>query len=645
MSNLKPVLLDQVRITGSFWADRQRIVKDVMIPYQYKVLNDEITDAEPSHALENFRIAAGLSQGEYYGMVFQDSDVAKWLEAVAYVLAKERDPELEKTADELIDLIAAAQQPDGYLDTYFIVAHPDKKWTNLREDHELYCAGHMIEAGVAYYEATKKRKILDVVCKLADHIASVFGTEPGKKRGYPGHEEIELALVKLYRVTHNEKYLQLSSYFVNERGRQPHYFDIEAEKRGDKSMKHWGLWDHSYSQSHLPVREQETAEGHSVRAMYLYSAMADLAKETGDEELLAACRRLWHNVTRRRMYITGGIGSSAYAESFTIDYDLPNSTAYTETCAAVGLVLFAHRMLHLELNAEYADVMERALYNGVISGMSLDGKKFFYVNPLEVWPDAAEHRHDHEHVRTTRQGWFRCACCPPNIARLLSSLEKYALSIGDAEVAVHLYMNSQANVTIAGQNIQLAQETDYPWDGKVAISISTETPVEFALKLRIPGWCREATLKVNGETLDLASITETGYAAISRTWQNGDLVELMLSMPVERIQANPKVRMNAGKVALQRGPLVYCLEEVDNGPCLTDICLPKDAAFSTYHDENLLGGVTVIQAEACRSGADWDDALYQPAQDTCRPVTLKAIPYYAWNNRGRGEMLVWIRQC
>lgn len=644
MINLKPISLDQLKITGSFWAERQRIVKEVMLPYQYKVLNDEVPDAEPSHALENFRIAAGLSEGEYYGMVFQDSDVAKWLEAVAYVLAKDRDPELEKIADEVVDLIAAAQQPDGYLDTYFIVAHPDKKWTNLREDHELYCAGHMIEAGVAYYEATGKRKILDVVCKLADHIDSVFGTEPGKKRGYPGHEEIELALVKLYRVTNNEKYLKLAQYFVDERGQQPYYFDIEAEQRGDGKL-HYQRWGPTYSQSHLPVREQQTAEGHAVRAMYLFSAMADLAKETGDESLLAACRRLWHNVTRRRMYITGGIGASAWAESFSIDYDLPNSRAYTETCAAIGLVFFAHRMLQLELNAEYADVMERALYNGVISGVSLDGKKFFYTNPLEVWPDAAEHRHDHEHIKTTRQGWFRCACCPPNLARLVASLEKYAISVGDTVIAVHLYMNSEANLQISGQNIQLKQKTNYPWDEHITFTISTDTPVEFALKLRIPGWCNKATLKINGENIDLASITEKGYATIARTWQSGDQVELMLAMPVERIQANPKVRMNAGKVALQRGPLVYCLEEVDNGPCLTDICLPKDATFKTYYDENLLGGVTVIEASACRSDTEWDDILYQPAQDSCRKVTIKAIPYYAWNNRGRGEMLVWIRQC
>ncbi|HBF99980.1 MAG TPA: hypothetical protein DDW87_00190, partial [Firmicutes bacterium] len=334
--------MNQVKIEDAFWNDRIRLVREVIIPYQKQVLNDELPGVEPSHAMENFRIAAGESKGQFHGMVFQDSDVAKWLEAVAYSLATHEDPQLEKVADDIIDLLSKAQQPDGYLNTYFTVAKPGQRWTKLAEDHELYCAGHLIEAAVAYYDATGKKKFLDVICRYADYIDSVFGTEPEKKKGYPGHEEIELALVKLYRVTGEERYLKLAKYFVDERGKQPNYFDLEYEKTSDKSIfRYPDDWDRSYTQSHLPVREQTTAEGHSVRAMYLYTAMADLSLETGDGELAEVCKALWDNVTQKRMYVTGGIGSQAYDEAFTIDYDLPNDTGYTETCASIGLAFFA----------------------------------------------------------------------------------------------------------------------------------------------------------------------------------------------------------------------------------------------------------------------------------------------------------------
>jgi DUF1680 family protein len=638
--------LNHVKITDSFWKPRQELVRDVMIPYQYRVMNDEIEGGEPSHALENFRIAAGQAEGEFYGMVFQDSDVYKWLEAVAYVLAKEDHPDLEKTADEVIDLIAAAQQPDGYLNTYFTVARPEARWTNLREDHELYCAGHFIEAAVAYYEATGKRKVLDVACRFADYIGEVFGPEEGQKLGYPGHEEIELALVKLYRTTNEPKYLELSQYFVDQRGQQPHYFEQEAVARGDIHVKtHGGRWDSRYNQSHMPVREQKAAVGHSVRAVYLYAALADLAGDANDQELLQVCEELWEDVVNRKMYITGGIGSTSYGEAFTIPYDLPNDTSYTETCASIGLVFWASRMLNLRPDSSYADVMERALYNGVLSGMSLDGKSFFYVNPLEVWPDAAEHRFDKKHVKTTRQGWFKCACCPPNLARLLASLEQYILSYDDDSIYLHLYMDSTMNIPKADHSVSLQVATQYPWDGQIEITVDTDEPQEFELALRIPGWCQTPSAAVNGQPLALGAIMERGYAKVKRVWQAGDKVTLYFPMPVERTAAHPEVRINAGRVALQRGPIVYCLEEVDNGPVLTDIALPLEPEFETSFEPELLGGVTVIKADAYRSSSDYDDPrLYRPFTSSPQQVQITAVPYYAWNNRGRGEMLVWIRQ-
>lgn len=636
--------LRQVRIQDRFWKPRQNLVRDVMLPYQYAVMNDEVPGAEPSHALENFRIAAGLAQGEFYGMVFQDSDVYKWLEAAAYILAKEDHPELEKTADQVIDLIAAAQQPDGYLNTYFTVAEPEGRWRNLREEHELYCAGHLIEAAVAYYEATGKGKVLDVACRFADYISQIFGTEQGQKRGYPGHEGLELALVKLYRVTDNRKYLELSKYFVDERGRQPHYFEQEAIARGDRHVTtHGGRWDSRYNQSHLPVREQKEAVGHAVRAMYLYAALADLARYTRDESLHKICEALWEDVVNRKMYITGGIGSSSYGEAFTIPYDLPNDTSYTETCAAIGLVFWASRMLNLDPNGAYADVMETALYNGVLSGMALDWKSFFYVNPLEVWPAAAEHRYDQRHVKTTRQGWFRCACCPPNLARLLASLEQYIFSYHEDSIYLHLYMSSVLNIAGEADGISIEVATGYPWDGQVELTVDVAQPREFTLALRIPGWCQTPSATVNGEQLELAAIMDRGYAKVNRLWQSGDKITLDFPMPVIRLAAHPQVRENAGRVALQRGPLVYCLEEADNGPVLTDIVLPLEPEFQTTFDPELLGGVVTIEAEAYRS-ADDDQRLYRPFSAALRTVRIKAIPYYAWNNRGVGEMLVWIRQ-
>jgi len=644
-----PIPLKNVKINDKFWSKYDKLVKDVIIPYQWAALNDRVEDAEPSHAIKNFKIAAGLEEGEYYGMVFQDSDVAKWLEAVAFSLETHPDSELEKLADEIIDIIEKAQMPDGYLNTYFTIKEPGKRWTNLHECHELYCAGHMIEAAVAYYNATGKRKLLDVICKFADHIDSVFGPEVEKKKGYPGHQVIELALVKLYNVTGEERYLKLAKYFIDERGNKPYYFDIEWENRG--KISHWlkkvsdaPSKTSAYNQAHLPVRKQTTAEGHAVRAVYMYTGMADVAAETGDKELFEVCKKIWDNIVNRRMYITAGIGSMAHGEAFSFDYDLPNDTIYAETCASIGLIFFAQRMLQIEPNRRYADVMERAFYNGTISGMSLDGKRFFYVNPLEVWPEASEKNQTRYHVKPVRQKWFGCACCPPNLARLLASLGKYIYTVNDKTIYTHLYIGGETEVNIAGENFKLLQETNYPWDGKVTIKVLSDNEKEFTIALRIPGWCRNAKVCINNNSIDLNDNMENGYVLLNRLWKNGDTIELKLYMPVELIEANPKVKEDAGKVAIQRGPIVYCLEEVDNGSNLSALSILHDTKFEVEFNENLLGGVSVVKGKGLRTlETTWEDTLYRPFNREEQPVEIKAVPYALWGNRNPGEMEVWIR--
>lgn len=642
--------LKQVRIQDAFWSEYIRLVREVVVPYQWEALNDRIPDAEPSHAIANFKIAAGEAEGEFYGMVFQDSDVAKWLEAVGYLLETEADSELERVADEVVDLIARAQQKDGYLNTYFTIKEPGQRWTNLSECHELYSAGHMIEAAVAYYQATGKSKILEVACGIADNIDSVFGDEAGKIRGYDGHQEIELALVKLYHVTGQDKYLQLSKFFLDERGQQPpHFYDVEWEKR-DKTH-HWPdtmmIKEKDYSQAHLPVREQDQAEGHAVRLVYMCAGMADVAAETGDLELLEACRKLWKNIVSRRMYITGGIGSMARGEAFSLDYDLPNDTVYAETCASIGLIFFAQRMLRLEPKSEYADIMERALYNTVISGMSRDGKHFFYVNPLEVHPEACGKNKIYDHIKPVRQGWFGCACCPPNVSRLLASLGHYMYTVHDQTVYTHLYIGGQAELELGGHRVQLEQKTNYPWQGAVRFELTMDEAAPFTLALRIPDWCDRASLQINGMKQSLEDRMVDGYAMLSREWQSSDVVELHLNMPILRMKGHPRVRQTAGKVALQRGPFVYCLEEADNGKQMHQWVLPTHNALGVETNHELLGGapIQVITAVAKRMHVeDWAEELYRPAADIQNEnVAVTFIPYFAWANRGIGEMAVWVR--
>ena len=523
--------------------------------------------------------------GNVTAQMYWDSDVAKMVEAAALSLVFRRNPAMEAMIDRIVDMYEALQQEDGYLNSWYIRMQPGKSWTNLRDCHELYCAGHLIEAAVAYYQATGKRKFMDVMGRYVDHIASMFGTEPGKRRGYCGHEEIELALVKLARATGEQRYLELARYFIDERGRQPHFFLIEAEERAEEP----GRFVHGtfeYNQSHVPVREQTKVVGHAVRAMYLYSAMADLVTEYGDEALRSTLDTVWDDLVTKRLYVTGGLGPSADNEGFTSDYDLPNETAYAETCAAVGLVFWASRMLGFGADTRYADIMEQALYNGALSGVSLDGTRFFYENPLES-------RGGHH-----RWSWHRCPCCPPNIARLVASVGTYAYGVSENEIAVHLYGESEARLDLNGNLVRLSQRTQYPWDGSILVTLGLEEPAAFALLLRIPAWCTTATLTVNGEAVDLASTLQKGYARLERIWSSGDRVEITLDLTVQRLYAHPNVRQDRNRVALRRGPLVYCLEGIDNQGPLNRISLSRDAAIDVRFEENLLGGVVTLRAPA-----------------------------------------------
>ncbi|WP_151734827.1 glycoside hydrolase family 127 protein [Paenibacillus tengchongensis] len=634
-------------IRDEFWGSYIKLVQDVVIPYQYEALHDRVPEAAPSYAIANFEIAAGRKKGQFGGMVFQDSDVAKWLEAVAYSLKLKPDAGLEQRADEVIDLVGEAQQPDGYLNTYFTIKEPGKRWTNLTDCHELYCAGHFIEAAVAYYEATGKDKLLNIMRRMVDYIDTVFGPEEGKLKGYDGHQEIELALFKLYKLTGEDRYLKLGAFFINQRGQKPNFLVEEWKQRGQ--VTHWtGRTEHmdpAYNQAHVPVREQEVAVGHSVRAVYMYTAMADLAALTGDTALQEACERLWNNMTEKQMYITGGIGSTHHGEAFTFDYDLPNDTVYAETCASIGLIFFARRMLELAPEGRYADVMERALFNNVLGSMAQDGKHYFYVNPLEVWPQACTHDPGKHHVKAERQGWFGCACCPPNVARLLTSLDEYIYTIHGDTLYTNLYIGSELQATLSGTDVAIEQHSSFPWAGKVTLRVNPERAAEFGVALRVPSWSDGIQLLVNGQPLRDEVSAGQGYLVIRRTWQPGDVVEVVIPMQAQRIYAHPNLREDAQKTAIQRGPLVYCLEEADNGAPLSSISLAENGGFTDRFDEGLLGGTVVLEGSGlCTDPHSWEGGLYSRKKPQAQPVKITAIPYYLWGNRGAGEMAVWVKE-
>jgi hypothetical protein len=601
-----------VRIADAFWAPRQATNRIASIPVNLENL-------EKAGNLENLRLAAKRATSGFTGPVFMDSDVYKALEAASYSLATHPDPALDKRLDDIISVLAAAQMPDGYLNSYYTVKEPGRRWTNLRDNHELYCAGHMFEAAVAHYQATGKRNFLNVAIRFADHIDSVFGPPP-KRMGYPGHPEIELALVKLWRVTGEHRYFDLARFFVENRGRK--FFAEEHHAPLDQ-------YDGTYWQDDMPVFEHRNIKGHAVRAAYLLSGIVDVMGETRDPRLLKMVDRVWRNTTLRNMYVTGGIGPSASNEGFTTDYDLPNLTAYQETCASIALALWNHRLALLYGDARYADVVERSLYNGVLAGVSLDGTKFFYVNPL-----ASTGQHH-------RSGWFSCACCPPNVARTLASLGGYAYATSDDALWVNLYIQGEVAVKLGGHNLKVRVTTDYPWDGKVTLLLQPEAPSQFGLRLRVPGWCESATATINGKKPANASV-ERGYLVLTREWRSRDKVELNLPMPVRRIAANPRVTADLGLHAIQRGPLVYCLEACDQREPLPSLYLPANVELKTEHARDLLGGVVVVKGLAeVTTPQDWTGKLYAPVAS---PVTtpILAIPYYAWDNRNPGPMKVWL---
>lgn len=628
-SKFRPPAVHQVRV-GGFFGPRIDTVADVTA----HTLLDRCIEAgmldqiDPDRPNPGLRIPFQSGNDTVTTQMFWDSDFGKSIETAAYALFRKPDPALEARVDEVIDAYARLQDENGYLNSWYQRIEPGKRWTNLRDCHELYDAGHLIEGAVAYYHATGKRRLMDIMARYADHIAEVFGPREGQKRGYCGHPEVELALVKLGRATGEQRYLDLARFFVDERGQAPHYFDQEARARGgDPSDFHFGTYE--YSQSHEPVREQRHVVGHAVRAAYLYSGMADVSTEFGDETLRPALDALFSHLTEKNLYVTGGFGPSHRNEGLTFDYDLPNETAYAETCAAVALVFWANRMLGLGPNRRYADVMERALYNGALVGLSLDGSSFFYENPLES-------RGGHHRWR-----WHRCPCCPPNLARLVASVGTYMYGEAEDALAVHLYCESEADLEVAGTKLRLSQTTRYPADGAVSIDLAPAESVHFTLHLRLPEWADAVSATLNGETLDVGALSRDGYLAIERRWQAGDRVELDLGMPVLRLRASPKVGANQGRVALQRGPLVYCLEEADNGALLNSLVLAGSGSFRCEAAEDL-GGAPVLLGEGIRETAT-GEALYAPEAPTREATAIRAVPYYAWDNRAHGEMLVWLR--
>lgn len=711
-----PLDLKQVRVTDEFWGREQELVRTEVIPYQWDALNDRIPDAAPSYCMRNYKVAGRMmkekrEQGDrfvaptytfrgfealpedpnnpdpdkFYGFVFQDSDFAKWIEAVGYSLVNHPDPELEKTADEAIDIVCAAQAENGYLDTYYIINGMDRIFTNLRDHHELYCFGHLLEGAVSYYQATGKDKLLKAAERYADFISSKFGPEEGKCKGYPGHEIAEMALAKLYEVSGDRKYLDLSRFFLEMRGTKPYYFDIEEKERcgyEGRPYKEPNPEDirHHYHQAHLPVKEQDEAVGHSVRAVYLYSGMADVARLTGDKAMFEACEKLWNSITKEKLYITGGIGATHVGEAFSFGYDLPNDTAYSETCAAIGLTFFARRMLEIQADNRYGDVMEQALYNTVLAGMALDGKSFFYVNPLEVLPEACKSDERKHHVKVTRQKWFGCACCPPNIARMVSSLGAYIYTRNENTLYTHLYAGSEVSFTLNGTTVDMKLESNFPWDGEVNAALHTEGVAKGTLAFRVPGWCRKAEAKVirnnctfcscemeNGDfSVNMGIVREQeeatvrcsmnkGYLYLTGEWQDGDEICLSFPMEVRCVTANPKVREDVDKVAFTRGPVCYCMEEADNGKNLHLLRVDMEKLYKggkeIMADAVLVDKSRELGHEMCiltvpgkRMNMDSVEELYHdytPAVES--DVTLTFIPYYAWNNRGEGEMSVWVR--
>lgn len=618
MQHQHQVDFSAVSINGGFWKKKQDMVTETSLMAIY----NRFSETGRFEALK----LKGVEGQKDTPHIFWDSDVAKWIESVAYVLQKHPSAQLEQLVDEMVEDMVNSQMEDGYFQSHFQTVEPENRWTR-RSDHELYCAGHLMEAAVAYYEATGKDKFLKMVCRMADHIEQVFVRRKSASFHSPGHEEIELALVRLYHCTGERRYLDLARYFVDVRG-------TEQDQEGTYS------WcNPMYYQGHLPVREQETAEGHAVRAVYLYNAMARLALETEDESLLAAAKKIFANIANRRMYITGGIGSSFVGEAFTVDYHLPNLTAYTESCAALGLALFAYQMTRIDEDSLYADVIERVIYNGFLSSISLDGKAFFYENPLEIDPmlhnkDVSVNENKERFPIMQRKEVFECSCCPPNITRFIASIGNFLYTYEKDTVYIHQYMESSAEFDVENTRVKLVQKTDYPYNGSVSISVQGVRN----LALRIPGWCEDWSIEIDGAAVQ--PTINKGYAHVEL--DGGEhRIALVMEMKVRLIAANPKVQQDAGRVAVTHGPIVYCLEGVDNGSYLRNIYVDRKTDWHVSWDENL--GVQTLNGIGWRRKIRENAPLYSPLQDDLETVELKWIPYFAFANRGETEMIIWVQ--
>ena len=632
-TDIKPVPFTQVHVTDNFWSQRLETLRSKTIRYAFQ----KCTDAGQ---IKNFEIAGKVLSGELKkgsdlaryqsGTTYDDAEVYKVIEGASYLLTVKEDKELEAYIDGVIDLIASAQESDGYLFTNWTIANPLHEWMNGAKwtsdwnlSHETFDMGELIEAGVAYYYATGKDKLLNVARRAADVMCETF--KEGGLGEAPGHAVVEMALVRLYEVTGDEKYLNECKYFLDTRGHRSGF-----DPNSDNLRVNGKYW-----QNHAKAVDQREAVGHAVRAVYLYTGMADVAKETQDETLLAACHNLWESITKRRMYITGGIGSTFMGEAFTVDYDLPNDTVYAETCASIGLMFFAKKMLENEHRGEYADVMERAFYNTVLAGMQLDGKRFFYVNPLEVVPGISGKAVTHRAVLPTRPQWYACACCPPNVARMVSSFGSYAYSENEDTFFIDLYAGGTVKTE---KGITLTCETDFPHGGTAKYTIKGET--ETTVAIRIPAWSEKSLLTVNGEAVDLNAVTKDGYAYITRAWKDGDTLALTMDMTPHVVYASAKIAADSGKVCVQRGALVYCAEEVDNGKVLPLYVKAGAEPKALDFEPETLGGIVPVEIAGC---AQQDiDTLYSTKAPKFVEKTIRLIPYYTWANRGENQMRVWL---
>ena len=606
--------LESVSLGSGFWYEWQNTNRKVTLAHGYRML-------EEAGNLDNFRIAAGKKEGEFRGRLFNDSDVYKWLEAMGFELHVRPDAGLRRQADEVIDLVASAQQSDGYLNTFYQITEPYSYWNDLDFGHELYCAGHLFQAAVAYTRATQATKLLEVAARFADLLCATFG--PGKRQGTSGHPEVEMALVELYRVTGKPEYLELSKFFVDQRGK--------------RLMKGMGWMGAEYHQDRVPVRRASEVEGHAVRAMYLNAGVADLYLETGETALLESLERQWQDMATAKLFLTGGLGARYEGEAFGAPYELPSDQCYCETCAAIGSVMWNWRMLQVSGEGRFADLMERTLYNGVLSGLALDGDHFFYMNPLLS-------RGGYE-----RQPWYEVACCPPNLMRTLASITQYFATRDEEGLQIHLYNTAAIRAELAsGQTVKLRMDTDFPWSGRILITIDETDGSTWRMSLRVPEWSRTFGLALNGSPVENPALQD-GYARLERAWKAGDTVELALPVEPFLVEANPRVDAVRGSVAVQRGPLVYCLEAADNpGLNLLDVHLDETAPLrSSWRDDLLAGGIMTVQAAGyVEDDGEWQGSLYRPlgsgSHASRRSVSLTAIPYYAWANRLVGAMRVWI---